>query len=93
MAEIAENPVPNVAAPNQLGLFTLEKFIKNDAKAFNGTIEPEKVKACTLNVLKTFRANGGSKESLGEASFLNASGRSHILVGSNSSDYPHRTAV
>lgn len=54
MAEIAENPIPTVAAPNHLGLFTLEKLIKNGTKAFKGTIEPKKVEAWTLNILKTF---------------------------------------
>ena len=41
---------------SQYGLFTLEKFIKNGAKAFKGTIEPEKAEAWTLNMLKSFRA-------------------------------------
>ena len=40
----------------QYGLFTLEKFIKNGAKAFKGTTELEKEEAWTLNILKTFRA-------------------------------------
>ena len=56
MAEIAENPVPPVIPPPQYGLFTLENFIKNGAKAFKGTTEPEKAEAWTLNILKSFRA-------------------------------------
>ena len=56
VAEIAENPVPLVMPQSQYGLFTLEKFIKNGAKAFKGTTEPEKAEAWTLNILKTFRA-------------------------------------
>ena len=56
VAEITENPVPPVMPPPQYGLFTLEKFIKNGAKAFKGTIKPEKAEAWTLNMLKSFRA-------------------------------------
>ena len=56
VAEIAENPVPLVMPQSQYGLFTLEKFIKNGAKAFKGTTELEKAEAWTLNILKTFRA-------------------------------------
>ena len=35
---------------------TLEKFIKNGAKAFKGTTDLEKAEAWTLNMLKSFRA-------------------------------------
>ena len=48
--------VPPAAAPVQLGIFTLEKFLKNGAKYFKGTTEPDKAEAWTLNMLKTFRA-------------------------------------
>lgn len=56
VAKITKNPVPIVTIPHQSGLFTLEKFIKNGAKALKGTIEPEKAKAWTLNILMTFKA-------------------------------------
>lgn len=56
VAKIAKIPVPIVTARHQFGLFTLEKFIKNGAKALKGTIEPEKGEAWTLNILKTFKA-------------------------------------
>ena len=56
VAEIAKNLVLPVMPQPQYGLFTLEKFIKNGAKAFKGTTEPEKAEAWTLNILKTFRA-------------------------------------
>ena len=36
--------------------FSLEKFIKNGAKAFKGMKEPEKAEAWTLNMLKSFWA-------------------------------------
>ena len=36
--------------------YTLEKFIKNGAKVFNGTTNPEKAEAWTLNMFKSFRA-------------------------------------
>ena len=36
--------------------YTLEKFIKNGAKVFTGTTDPEKAEAWTLNMLKSFRA-------------------------------------
>lgn len=38
------------------GIFTLEKFIRNGARASEGTTDPEKAEAWTLNMLKTFRA-------------------------------------
>ena len=34
--------------------YTLEKFIKNGAKLFTGTTDPEKAEAWTLNMLKSF---------------------------------------
>lgn len=40
----------------QLGVYTLEKFIKNGVEYFKGTRETDKAKAWTLNTLKTFRA-------------------------------------
>ena len=40
--------VPPAAAPVQLGIFTLEKFLKNGAKYFKGTTEPDKAEAWTL---------------------------------------------
>lgn len=70
VTEIVGSPVPLVAAPHQPGLFTLEQFIKNGAKAFKLTKEHEKAKAWTLTILKTFRAMEVSGESFGEASFL-----------------------
>ena len=63
--------VPAVAAPNppiaidvplvvvqnfQGNHCTLEKFMKNVAKVFKGTTDPEKAEAWTLNMLKSFRA-------------------------------------
>ena len=54
VAEIAENPVPPIMPPPQHGHFTIEKFMKNGAKAFKGTTEPEKVEAWTHNMLKSF---------------------------------------
>lgn len=32
-------------APSQLGIFTVEKFIKNGTNYFKGTIEPDKTEA------------------------------------------------
>ena len=46
-------PVPNNHNGNH---YTLEKFIKNGAKVFTGTTDPEKAEAWTLNMLKSFRA-------------------------------------
>lgn len=40
----------------QGGVYTLEKFIKNETKVFKGTTDLEKAKAWTLNMLKSFRA-------------------------------------
>ena len=48
-----EVPVPNNQNGNH---YTLEKFIKNGAKVFTGTTDPEKAEAWTLNMLKSFRA-------------------------------------
>ena len=48
-------PVPPVIVQNYQGnqgnQYTLEKFIKNGAKAFKGTTDPEKAEAWTLNML------------------------------------------
>ena len=44
------------AQPLQGSTYTLEKFIKNGAKVFKGTTDPEKAEAWTLNMLKSFRA-------------------------------------
>ena len=54
---IPEPPVAvNVPVQNNNGNhYTLEKFIKNGAKVFTGTTDPEKAEAWTLNMLKSFR--------------------------------------
>ena len=49
-----EVPVSVHAQPSQGSIYTLEKFIKNGAKAFKGTTDPEKAEAWTLNMLKSF---------------------------------------
>ena len=51
-AVAVEVPVQN----NNGNHYTLEKFIKNGAKVFTGTTDPEKAEAWTLNMLKSFRA-------------------------------------
>ena len=55
---IPEPPVAvDVPVQNHHGNhYTLEKFIKNGAKVFTGTTDPEKAEAWTLNMLKSFRA-------------------------------------
>lgn len=58
MSKVPQEPtvvIPPIALA-QLGIYTLEKFIKNGAKYFKGTIEPDKAEAWTLNTLKMFRA-------------------------------------
>lgn len=55
VAEIFTNSVPLVAIPEELELFTPEKFIKNGAKPLKGTTKPVKVEVWTFNILKTFR--------------------------------------
>ena len=54
-------PVPPVAVEvpvqnNNGNHYYLEKFIKNGAKVFTGTTDPEKAEAWTLNMLKSFWA-------------------------------------
>ena len=53
---LVETPVPVQVQPSQGSIYTLEKFIKNGAKVFKGTTDPEKAEAWTLNMLKSFRA-------------------------------------
>ena len=55
---ISEPPVAvDVPIQNYHGNhYTFEKFIKNGAKAFKGTTDPEKAEAWTLNMLKSFWA-------------------------------------
>ena len=48
--------MPMHAQPSQGSMYTLEKFIKNGAKAFKDTTDPEKAEAWMLNMLKSFRA-------------------------------------
>ena len=47
-------PVEVQVQPAQGSIYTLEKFIKNGAKAFKGTTDPEKAEAWMLNMLKSF---------------------------------------
>ena len=56
--QIPEPPIAvEVPVQNHIGNhYTLEKFIKNGAKVFTGTTDPEKAEAWTLNLLKSFRA-------------------------------------
>ena len=57
---LEENPAAPAQAPIQLpaivGQFTLEKFIKNGAKSFKGSTEPQEAESWMLNMLKSFRA-------------------------------------
>ena len=57
---LEENLAARVQAPVQLqvqvGQYTLEKFIKNGAKSFKGSTEPQEAESWTLNMLKSFRA-------------------------------------
>ena len=49
--------VPPVVVQNYQGNpYTLDKFIKNGAKAFKGTTDPKKAETWMLNMLKSFRA-------------------------------------